>query len=489
MEQILSVGIDIGTTTTQLVFSRITLENVASFSSAPRITIIDKEVIYRSKIYFTPLLSYDEIDYDGILSIVDAEYKAASIEKSDLSTGAVIITGETSRKDNAEKVLRMLSGYAGDFVVATAGPELEAILAAKGAGIHTISKEQNVTVANFDIGGGTTNIAVFKHGQLLANTCLDVGGRLIKIENQKIVYIAPKIQWLASRYRLKFAPGDKVNLPDLKSIAGAMADVLNEVLQNTANDNKRKNLEHMLTVAGLDISESIDAITFSGGVADLIYNPSKANGFYEASNQDIFEYGDLGVILGKAIRESSLFKSYTVLEPQETIRATVIGAGIHTMELSGSTIEYTHGALPIQNIPIIKLSEDEERQVDGRYPYISEAIAKKLSWYKYDDIYQTTAISFRGGQNLTYAQVQSLSAAVCIGLESYIDSGEPIIIIVERDMAKVLGQTLQMSIGKDRPMICIDSVSVENGDYIDIGMPLASGRVLPIVIKTLALNV
>ena len=489
MERILSVGIDIGTTTTQLVFSRITLENVASFSSAPRITIIDKEVIYRSKIYFTPLLSHDEIDYDGILSIVDAEYKAAQIEKGELSTGAVIITGETSRKDNAEKVLRMLSGYAGDFVVATAGPELEAILAAKGAGIHTLSKEQNMTIANFDIGGGTTNVAVFKHGHLIGNTCVDVGGRLIRIENQKIEYVAPKIQWLALRYGLNFTLGDKANLSDLKSIAGAMADVLYEVLQNISNVKKRDNLEHMLTIAGLDLSEPIDAITFSGGVADLIYRPLKTNGFYETTRQDIFKYGDLGVILGAAIRESSLFKAYTVLEPQETIRATVVGAGIHTMELSGSTIEYTHGALPVQNIPIVKLTSDEEQQVEGRYPFIAGAIEKKLSWYKYDDIYQAAAISFKGSRNLSYLQVQSLSAAIRKGLESYINNGGPIIIIVETDMAKVLGQTLQMSIGRNRPMICIDSVSVENGDYIDIGMPLASGRVLPVVIKTLALNV
>jgi len=176
IDTILSVGIDIGTTTTQLVFSRITLENMASFASVPRIVIVDKEVIYRSKIHFTPLLSDNEIDYDSILSIVNAEYKEARIVKGDLSTGAVIITGETSRKNNADKVLRMLSGYAGDFVVATAGPHLEAVLAAKGAGVHTLSKKLKITAANFDIGGGTTEIAVIALGGIVCNQSIRTAG-------------------------------------------------------------------------------------------------------------------------------------------------------------------------------------------------------------------------------------------------------------------------------------------------------------------------
>lgn len=44
-EVILSVGIDIGTSTTQLIFSRLTLENRASSYMAPRIAIVDKQVI------------------------------------------------------------------------------------------------------------------------------------------------------------------------------------------------------------------------------------------------------------------------------------------------------------------------------------------------------------------------------------------------------------------------------------------------------------
>ena len=476
------------------MFSRITLENMAGFSSVPRIVIVDKEVIYRSRIYFTPLLSYNEIDYDGILGIVDAEYKSAGVAKGDLTTGAVIITGETSRKDNAERVLRMLSGYAGEFVVATAGPDLEAMLAAKGAGVHTMSKDMMNSIANLDIGGGTTNIAVFRRGQLIDTTCADIGGRLIRVANGKVTYIAPKIKWLAERKGVRVLEGDAADAAVLRKVADAMADVLLDILRH----GRGELTEHMLTVSGLKQDAQAEAVTFSGGVADLVYG-SPVNGagkrvdpiaHGDAGRADPFAYGDIGVILGEAIRESALFKDFSVLTPLETIRATVIGAGIHTMDLSGSTIEYTGDTLPLKNLPIIKLTPDEEKESGGAFHNIAGAMAKKLEWYKEDNGgYQTIAVSMEGVKNPSYKQVQSLCAALCEGFGEYLYSGNPIVVALENDMAKALGQSLRIRLGGGCKVVCIDNVAAENGDYIDVGAPLSYGRVVPVIIKTLALNV
>ena len=109
-QEIKSIGIDIGTSTTQLVFSRIVVENVAGSYNVPRVSIVDKEVIYRSKIYFTPLRSATEIDAEAVKKIVKDEYEAAGMTPADLSTGAVIITGETARKQNANEVLTLKRG-------------------------------------------------------------------------------------------------------------------------------------------------------------------------------------------------------------------------------------------------------------------------------------------------------------------------------------------------------------------------------------------
>ena len=196
-EIIFSVGIDIGTSTTQLIFSRLTIENEATSYVVPRINIVKKEVIYRSDIYFTPLLSATEIDMEKVKQIIRKEYEKAGMKPEDLTTGAVIITGETARKQNASIVLEALSEMAGDFVVATAGPDLESVLSAKGAGADAISKKDRIVVANLDVGGGTTNIAFFNVGELKGTSCLDIGGRLIKVEHGKISYIFRGIKELA----------------------------------------------------------------------------------------------------------------------------------------------------------------------------------------------------------------------------------------------------------------------------------------------------
>lgn len=166
-ETVISVGIDVGTSTTELVFSRLTIENVAGAFVVPRISIVDKTVIYRSRIYLTPLINPELIDVDALRTIVEDEYRAAGVKPSDVHTGAAIITGETARADNAEQVLQALSELAGDFVVAAAGPLLEAVLAARGVGIDSWSRDNPQVIANLDVGGGTTNIAAYRFGRLL----------------------------------------------------------------------------------------------------------------------------------------------------------------------------------------------------------------------------------------------------------------------------------------------------------------------------------
>ena len=180
-EELLSVGIDLGTSTTQLIFSRLTVENMATSYTVPRMVITKKEIQYKSDIYFTPLLDQTRIDFGKVREIIEREYERAGIRKEEIDTGAVIITGETARKENAREVIHALSGFAGDFVVATAGPDLESVISGKGAGTDVYSKEHHLTAVNIDIGGGTSNLAVFQRGDTVDTGCLDVGGRLIRL--------------------------------------------------------------------------------------------------------------------------------------------------------------------------------------------------------------------------------------------------------------------------------------------------------------------
>lgn len=474
-EKIISVGIDIGTSTTQLIFSNLTIENTASGFSVPRISIVDKEVFYKSKVYFTPLISQTKIDGVKIRELVEKEYEMANVKKDEIATGAVIITGETARKENANDVLQNLSGFSGDFVVATAGADLEGIIAGKGAGAHIYSKENFTTVANIDIGGGTSNISVFKNGEIIETGCLDIGGRLIKLdENKKVIYIAEKIQTILKQKNINLNIGDIATYEKIKPITNIMTDILEESIGTKSKTNL---LDIAITNKNISGNQHIKCISFSGGVADYIYN--------EQPITDYFKFNDIGIILGESIKNSkTFFNEIKLIKPLETIRATVVGAGSHTTEISGSTITFTKENFPIKNLPILKILKEEEESQE----LIEKSIKEKINWFKLENELQKIAIAIDGKKNPSFKDINMYANGLIGGMQEIISKNLPIIIIVENDMAKVLGQTINCLLNFEKEIICIDSISVLNGDYIDIGKPISDNRVLPVVIKTLVFN-
>lgn len=471
-ETLLTVGIDLGTSTTQLVLSELTVENFASAFTVPRISISDKKVIYRSDIIFTPLLNQSEIDAEPIKAFVAEQYRQAGIHKQDIQMGAVIITGETARKSNANNVLRALSGYAGDFVVATAGPDLESIIAGKGAGAQTYSETKRKPVVNLDIGGGTTNLAVFKDGEVIDTACFDIGGRLIKLDQQqKITYIAPKIQEIINKKGLTLHLGDQATEQNLLPIISELV----AVLENSIGLGTQSPFYQLLvTNHPLRKGEELPIVTFSGGVADCL----------NTTSTNLFKYGDIGLLLGKYLRKSLIFSEKEVLESTETIRATVVGAGSHTAEISGSTIAYREQILPVKNIPILKLAQEDETLTVTE---LGQRIQEKLNWHRIEETPQI-ALAIRGMNNPTFADIQRYGQGIVEGLANLVAEQIPIIVMVDEDMAKALGHALSAHLPKDYPFICLDSVKVENGDYVDIGLPVAEGAVLPVIVKTLVFN-
>ena len=471
METLLSVGIDLGTSTTQLVFSRLKVENMAGNYAVPKMVITEKQVCYRSQIHFTPLLDETRIDFGKIREIVEKEYGQAGVSKEQIDTGAVIITGETARKENAQEVLRALSGFAGDFVVATAGPDLESVISGKGAGADLYSKEHRTTVVNVDVGGGTSNLAVFQNGETVDTGCMDIGGRLIKVDRESgiITYIAPKLREIIKREGLLLETGKSVRPEDLQPLLDILVSALEDSVNRTG---KSPYYELLTTHKGISFAGDIPYISFSGGVADAVYHPDQF--------PDPFCFGDIGVLLGRAIRKSSLGSPKRLIPSAETIRATVVGAGSHTTKLSGSTVTYTGRLLPIKNIPVLKLGEREEEP--GQ---MALAIQKKLDWFLMEEGRQQVAVAFQGMKNPSFGQVKAYAGELLAGMEPLRKEGAPFIVLVEQDMAKVLGQTMFQQQKGASDIICLDGIRLSEGDYIDIGRPIAQGSVLPVVVKTL----
>ncbi|MGN1339807.1 MAG: ethanolamine ammonia-lyase reactivating factor EutA [Oscillospiraceae bacterium] len=464
-ESMISVGIDIGTTTTQLVFSQLTLKTSGGFGMTSKTEVSDKKVLNRSRVYFTPLNNDGSIDAPGVRRIIEQEYAAAGFRPEMIDTGAVIITGETVRRSNSRSVCEEISGIAGDFVVTSAGPDLESILAGKGAGCLELSEQpENLgkICCNLDIGGGTTNIACFRGGEVISVGCLDIGGRLIRLDRAgRMTYISDKLRALAERSGIALKPGSVLTRDTAERVCEIMCAVL-EAAVGLAPASKA--VEYMATNHSIDVLP--DLFTFSGGVADCI-----------SGEQGDFEYGDIGVVFGRVLRRSEFFGQGRVLSAAETLRATVIGAGNCSIELSGSTIEYQNCGFPIKSVPVLRQRLSCGGDIAGFADSLRHSIENCGSLVAENRF----AIAFDGIRNPSFDQIERLAAE----LVSVMDGGDLLMIVVKEDMAKALGQALRRRIPRSRPLICIDGIVCGDGDFIDIGEPVSGGRVIPAVVKTL----
>jgi len=451
MSELLSVGLDVGTTSTQLILSRLTVENRASGFTVPQMQITDRQVVYESPVHFTPLTDDRHVDGAAIRALVAAEYAKAGIQREAVDTGAIIITGETSRKENAATVLRELSGFAGEFVVATAGPDLESVLSAKGAGAVQWSAQTGKTVLHMDIGGGTSNLSLIRDGRIVRTGCLNVGGRLIKLSEGQVTYVSPVVLGLTD-----LQVGDRPQPGQLEDLARQLTMALEMAAGLRSRD---RLLDELWTrEAGEPFVCTENAvISFSGGVADCI----------EVHRQDD-AFGDIGPVLGRAIRGSRLCSGAYRLG-SHTIRATVIGAGCHSTSLSGSTVFCRGIELPVQDLSVLTFTAAEQAGD------LAESIAARL---RRQDAEQTV-LAMPGYHAPDYPRVRALAEAIIRGT-----AGRPVLVCLEGDMAKALGHCISL-LQPGVPCLCMDRLHLQDGSYLDVGKPV--GPALPVVIKTLIL--
>lgn len=466
-----SVGIDIGTTTTQVIFSELTMVNRAPVTQVPRYEFVKREISYQSPVSRTPLTQDGLVAVDKVQAFVDEQFAATGLHLEDIETGAIIITGETSKASNARDAIMGLASRLGDFVVATAGPNLESVIAGRGSGAGDYSREHHARVLNIDIGGGTSNYAVFDCGNAVDTACLNIGGHLIETDSSGRVTNVhpPALQVIAELFGSDFDAA-QMSVDHIFQVAQRMAELIVECMGSAHS----ALCARLLMTPALQPDQRYDAVFLSGGVGDCYYR------LLTAELED-FEWQDMGVLLARALLKNSRLGDYALQQPAQTLQATVIGAGAYSLSLSGSSIWLNNDELPVRNIPIVQPNIDWSLTE----PDICEQTVNaghRMDLRLLDDRY---AIAFDSDMPVTYKAVAHAAHQLASYYMEHGNRHAPAIVVTQNDLGKVLGMELQPLINPQK-LLVIDEVRAREGDFIDIGESFFGGEVVPLTIKSLA---
>ncbi len=470
-----SVGIDIGSSGTQVIFSRIHLRRLAEDLTS-RYYVVSRETLYLSPVSLTPYSSETRIDDVKLAEIIKDAYAGAGLQASDVDTGAVILTGEALRRENAQGISNLLSEAGGEFVCATAGHHMESMLAGYGSGAANVSLETGKRVLNVDIGGGTTKLAVLQGGKVLTTAAFHVGGRLQVVdENFKIVRLDPAGKTHAKRAGFDWSLGDTVTSEQLDKVADVMADTLLAAL--TVRPMPHDVAHLYLTDPILDFGD-LGGMMFSGGVGEYVYAREER------------DFGDMGKRLGSALRrkiDAGKF-GWPLLPAGECIRATALGASEYSVQLSGNTCYISNPGelLPRRNLQVIQPPIETGDEIDVEQ--VTKAIRGHRKAFEVERADVDIALAVRWTGVPAYERIANLAKGIIAGLEDHIAAKKPLYIMLDGDIAQTLGALLREEMHVASEVLVIDGVMLMDFDYIDLGKVRIPSYTVPVTIKSLVFS-
>jgi len=464
-----SVGIDIGSSTSHLVFSHLTLRREGAALSA-RFRVTERRVLYRSQILLTPYISGTLIDTDRVKEFIHDAYHEAGFTSGEIDTGAVVITGEALKKENAQPIVEFFAQDSGKFICASAGPNHEALLAAYGCGAVDMSKAEKATILNVDMGGGSTKFSLIEDGVVTQTAAISVGARLVAFDNSDVVMRVEEPGEIIMRelgYNVRL--GKKITKMEKEDFAAFMAKIIFEVIEGVHSSPLVKQLMVTEPFKGYRGLKQVDYMIFSGGVSEHIYD------------RDQNSYGDVGPLLGKNVRNylKKSAKKDLLRKPTEGIRATVIGAGEYTIQASGSTSYISNPkVLPVHGLKVIQASIHQgESTVD--------ALNKAFMKFDLPSFTSGLALALSLDGQPDYPSIKKVAEGIAAVLKNSDDPQTPLYLALDLDVAKSLGGILKEELNVGRDIIAVDGIDVGDLDYIDIGVPMGITEVIPVTVKSL----
>ena len=469
---LLSVGIDIGSSGTQVIFSRVNMRRLSEDLTS-RYFVVSRETLYQSPVALTPYQGEKRIDDKGVGDIIDAAYRGADLHPDEIDTGAVILTGEALRRENAQGIADVIADMGGEFVCAAAGHHMESLLAAYGSGAAKAFHDLGRPVLNIDIGGGTTKLALVEAGKVVHTAAIHIGGRLAVVDERGMLErLDPAGRQLAKNAGLDWTLGKKVPDAELDRVASWMADALLAALIETPAPPP---VEALWLTDPLDPVEGIAGVMVSGGVGEYVYGREK---------RDFF---DLGRRLGLALRsriDAGRFP-HTLLPAGECIRATAIGASEYSVQLSGNTVYISNPAelLPRKNLQVLQPDIALGDTIDAAR--VTQAIRRHFEAFDLVEGEAEFALAFRWQGAPAYARLAALAQGIVEALPVTLLNARPVLLIFDGDVAQTLGALLKEEWRIASEVLVIDGVSLWDFDYADLGRVRMPSYTVPVTIKSL----
>ena len=469
---LVTVGIDIGSSGTQVIFSRINLRRYGEDLTS-RYYVVSRETLFQSPVALTPYSSDERIDDVALGAIIDEAYAAAGVEPQDIDTGVVILTGEALRRENAEAIAALLAEQRGDFVTATAGHHMESMLAAYGSGASKLSYEEGKRILNVDIGGGTTKLGIVENGDVTATAALHIGGRLQVVDDiGRIVRLDPAGKFHARQAGFYWSRGDVLSPAQLDKVAASMADLLVAALTQRPVPHA---VEHLYLTDPIAEFGRIDGVMFSGGVGEYLYG------------REDRDFGDMGRRLGRAIRSrvDSGALPWPLLPAGECIRATALGASEYSVQLSGNTsyISKPGELLPRRNLQVLQPSYVCEESIDA--DKLAKAIRAHFTAFDLIEGEGDVALALRWRGAPSYERILAFAEGIRRGLATTIERKRPLYIMLDGDVAQTLGAILREELLVESEILAIDGLVLRDFDYIDLGRIRMPSFTVPVTIKSL----
>ena len=476
---LVSVGVDIGSSTSHLVFSRLRLERLDS-----RYVVAERTVLHESEVLLTPYTGAAgaasaaadlSIDALALRRFIDAQYALAGVKPDWVDTGALILTGVAVRRSNARAVGELFAAQAGKFVAVSAGDALETTLAAMGSGAAARSIREGCRVMNIDIGGGTSKIALCENGTVVAQTAVDIGARIVGLDDAgRVQRIEAAGARLAAEVGLTLQMGAVPDAVGLQRLVARMAERLFEAVQGGPLD---PDTAALLRLDGLPAGAAPAIVTFSGGVSEYIYG------------RETRSYGDLGPALAQAVLARVQAWGPRIAQPDQGIRATVVGASQYTVQVSGGTIFVEPpGTLPLRNLPVITPAlplAGDTLSADA----IASAVQAALRRLDLHEGEQPVALCYRWAGSATFWRLDAFCRGVAQGLAAVLQRGGPLVLVGDGDIGGLVGIHLHSEVKVAGPVISIDGITLQEFDFIDIGALLDTSGAVPVVIKSLVFPV